>query len=68
VRKWATGLLLYTKTKALFIYLRDISFIFRDNIVKSFFFLMKKGLEKVSVNKENRKGKKRVGFYRLGKE
>jgi len=29
---------------------------------------MKKGLEKVSVNKENRKGKKRVGFYRLGKE
>ena len=38
VRKWATGLL-YTKTKALFIYLRDISFIFRDKIVKSFFFL-----------------------------
>lgn len=65
MRKWATGLL-YTKTKALFIYLRDLSFIFRDKIVKSFF--MKKGLENVSVNKEKRKGEKRVGFDRLGRE
>lgn len=66
MRKWATGSF-YTKTKALFIYLRDISLIFRDKIVKSF-FLVKKGLGKVSVNKEKRKREKRVGFYRLEKE
>ena len=29
---------------------------------------MKKGLEKVSVNKEKRKGEKSVGFYRLERE
>lgn len=29
---------------------------------------MKKGLENVSVNKEKRKGEKRVGFDRLGRE
>ena len=57
VRKWATGLL-YTKTKALFIYLRDISFIFRDKIVKSFFFLWKKGWKKFQWIRKNERGRK----------
>jgi hypothetical protein len=51
---------------AAFIYLRDVSFIFRDKVVK--FFFRTEEAEKVSVNKERQKKGEKDHFYPTGKE